>query len=358
MKILYIDDDDSILKDTKDLLEDAELYGSKLIVDIEKDFDGAIVRLSKENYDLLIIDVFRGEVTITNTDQAGKEVLKKVRETRFIPVIFYTGLVHAVEELKSAVVGIVRKSDGVEALKSEIGGFAKSGLVSIRNDILVYTDKNIREFFWDFVENNWENLKDKVEREDLKLLLIRRLSLLLSKEHLPQLLGDSEGNPEISLPMQYYIFPPVTSNRYETGDILQKEGKTLIILTPTCDLVLRQRSSNGTEIALLVEAQHLEERSEYKDYIENRSGEKKNELKRLLGNKKSTLFYLPSFPLMDDQVIDFQYVVAESVENLKNYNKIAKLDSPYAEAVLSAFIRHYNRVGTPDIDVDKVISRL
>ena len=41
-----------------------------------------------------------------------------------------------------------------------------------------------------------------------------------------------------------------------------------------------------------------------------------------------------------------------------NYKRIAKLDSPFAEAMTTRFIRYYNRVGYPDIDVDYILGHL
>jgi hypothetical protein len=41
-------------------------------------------------------------------------------------------------------------------------------------------------------------------------------------------------------------------------------------------------------------------------------------------------------------------------EELKN-SRICSLDNPFAEALTAQFTRYYSRLGTPDLDVDKVI---
>ena len=38
--------------------------------------------------------------------------------------------------------------------------------------------------------------------------------------------------------------------------------------------------------------------------------------------------------------------------------RIAKLDNPFAQSMTASFIRYYNRIGFPDIDVDYVLSKL
>ena len=45
-------------------------------------------------------------------------------------------------------------------------------------------------------------------------------------------------------------------------------------------------------------------------------------------------------------------------DDLKSFKKIAKLDDPYAQSMISSFIRYYNRIGFPDIDSDYVIANL
>lgn len=41
-----------------------------------------------------------------------------------------------------------------------------------------------------------------------------------------------------------------------------------------------------------------------------------------------------------------------------NYTRIAKLDNPFAQSMTASFIRYYNRIGFPDIDVEYVLNKL
>ena len=356
MRVLYVDDDKNILEDTKEILENSNISGEKPEVTIETDFNNAISKLDKEDFDLIVIDVYQGRVDLSNPDRRGVEVLTKVRNTRFIPVIFYTGLVNQVQEFDSEVVRIVRKSEGSDKLKSEMDYLVKSGLMKVRKTILDYVDKTIRRFFWEFVENNWGQLKNNINSEELILLLVRRLSLLLSKENLSDLLLDSKDKSAIVKPLEFYVFPPVITSRFEMGDILFNDGKVYVILTPTCDLFPRGVGSVKVDSVVMVRATPLEERAEYKEYMEKESRDKKDELTKLVSNRKSTLFFLPKFPLMDAQVVDFQNLLTEDHKNLSTYKKIAKLDSPFAESMLANFLRVYNRIGIPDIDIDNLIN--
>ena len=187
-------------------------------------------------------------------------------------------------------------------------------------------------------------------------MLVRRLSLLLSKENLSDLLLDSKGKSAKVRPLEFYVFPPVMISRFEMGDILFNDGKVYVILTPTCDLFPREVGSVKVDSVVMVRATPLKERAEYKEYMEKESRDKKDELTKLVSNRKSTLFFLPNFPLMDAQVLDFQNLLTEDYKNLSTYKKIAKLDSPFAESMLANFLRVYNRIGIPDIDIDNLIN--
>ena len=209
MKILHVDDDKDILSDTKQILEGNKIEGNSIEVTIVPDFDIAISKLDKDDYDLIIVDVYRGLLSEENPDKAGIQILDKVKGTRFVPVIFYTGLVKQVEHLSSEVVRIVSKGQGIEKLEAEIENLLKSGLLNIRRKILDYADSTIRYFFWDFVSKSWDKLKGVIQSDDLILLLVRRLSIQLSKENLSHLPLASKYDDLTVKPLEFYIFPPI-----------------------------------------------------------------------------------------------------------------------------------------------------
>jgi hypothetical protein len=57
-------------------------------------------------------------------------------------------------------------------------------------------------------------------------------------------------------------------------------------------------------------------------------------------------------------VIDFQNKIMVDYADLRNYTRVAKLDMPFAQSMISSFIRYYNRIGFPDIDVDYLMQKL
>lgn len=353
MNLLYVDDDDSILVEFEEFWK--TISHNEMKLETESDFNNAKVKLSQGYFDIVVLDVFRGQVSLDNNDKAGIDVLNEIKKICFVPVIFFTGLVSQVEDLASEVVKIVRKGDGFGELEKTIELLQKNGFASIRSEIVKYVENTIRDFFWKFVADNWSTLKETLDINTLKLILVRKLSLSLSKDNLPSIV---DINASRINPLEFYVFPPVVKDRFETGDIFKKGEKIFVMLTSTCDLFPRNEGRVPAEMALLAEGSPLKERVEYEKYINNKGKNELNELKKLMDNRKPNLFFIPAAGFIDNQVFDFQLITAVAYPDLKTYEKIAKLDSPFAESMLSKFIGRYNKVGIPDIDSDRLLNEL
>ena len=169
--------------------------------------------------------------------------------------------------------------------------------------------------------------------------------------------------------MQFYIYP-TTNQDFECGEIVRSKenDEFFVILTPSCDFIETSSRKRKAERILLVEASLLNATDECKKYIKDKKEEKasksnENELRKLINSSKSDrYFFLPKTPfIVEDRLIDFQNKEMVSYEDLSNpekYERIAKLDSPFAESMVASFIRYYNRIGFPDIDTDYILNNL
>ena len=134
-----------------------------------------------------------------------------------------------------------------------------------------------------------------------------------------------------------------------------------VILTPSCDLVLRSGKMKA-EMVVLSECIQLGSRKEYQDWKSEPSSSNKERLRRLLTSRpkgqEDRYFYLPAAWNVPDLVADLQKVTSIPRKELESYRKIASLDSPFAEALSYRFNRYMGRVGVPDLDIDGVLDRL
>ena len=96
----------------------------------------------------------------------------------------------------------------------------------------------------------------------------------------------------------------------------------------------------------------------YNRYKAEQSKGNYNSLSELLGNNSERYFYLPKTPFIDNSLVDFQEKIMVNYEELDKSFRFTKLDTPYAQSMITNFIRYYNRIGFPDIDKEYVISKL
>ena len=140
----------------------------------------------------------------------------------------------------------------------------------------------------------------------------------------------------------------------------QRRGDEIfVILTPSCDFIKRGTSERKVDHILLLKTILLTETKEYKRY--NKDKEKYTEsLKQFINSSKGDRhFFLPQTPFIENRVIDFQNKEIVSYEQLcANFERIAKLDNPYAQSMSATYTRYYNRIGFPDIDCDYILGLL
>ena len=416
LRILSVEDEE----DQRDILK--KVFSKPILEkEIEfksiDDFESAIAEITKNDYHIVILDIYKGKPD-DNIDE-GEKILKAIQNERFIPVIFYSGNTKNVKNLRSQMVGVVTKAEegGIANLKKEVERLVKSNLPFIRENIHNYLEKELKEYFWDIIHQKKGIFRADKEDFSLGYLMLRKFGHSLSKEKIAEILGDDSLKQDKAHPMQFYIYPTDDNQEFECGEIVKSKenNEFFVILTPSCDFIKTSGRKRKPEKILLVRTIELEKVKEYKEqkdkYINCDTEYKKvkqeyetlkkeikninidenidkikeyfeletiyeklnktyksydnckNNISSIIETRKSDrYFFLPKTPFIEEnRVIDFQnkeMVSYESLSDPKNYERIAKLDSPFAESMVASFIRYYNRIGFPDIDTDYILSNL
>lgn len=360
LKILYIEDDSENRSDLIDALNGVEINGQTIEIEGEETFDLGINRIS--DFHIVILDLYKGKAG-DEGEAAGIKLLESIQKKLFIPVIFYSGTTAKVNNLKSQVIGIATKGDGgIAELKQEIKRLSYHNLPYIRAKIHQHINNKLREYFWEIIQKKKDIFKPDDQDYSLGYLLLRNIGNSLSKKNIINILEDSSINKDEEKvhPMEFYLYPTDKSNEYESGEIItNKNNKTFyVILTPSCDFIKRKNKGGKRKAdnILLAKANPLSTTEAFQKYKNDKD---KGPLSELIRSKQERYFFLPGTPFIENMVVDFQDKIMVKYEDLcSNYNRIAKLDSPFAEAMTTRFIRYYNRVGYPDIDVDYIINNL
>ena len=363
LRILYIEDDVENQQELVEVLSDKTVNGHVMTIDCESSFEKAISKIN--DYHIVILDLFRGDATKGGEDM-GSKVYEELKKDIFIPIIFYSGNTNGVKDLKSQVIGVASKGDNTSVLLSEIERLSKHNLPFLRHNVHAHIEQEFKKYFWDVIQK--ENDKFTPDSDDFSLgyLLLRNFADSLSKENIKGIIGDDTISPEKVHPMEFYIYPTNSSKEYENGEIIcnKKSDDIYVILTPSCDFIERFKKgiSEGRSVdsVLLIKTNLLTDYKEFKDYQQNQNKENKQKLGKLINSGKSDrYFFLPKAPFIENRVIDFQLNATVSYDVLhNNFERIAKLDSPFAQSMTASFIRYYNRIGFPDIDTEYVINHL
>lgn len=364
LRILYVEDIEESRNDLIDLLSSEVINGYTISCDGEASFDTAINRCN--DYHIVILDIFQGEATRGGAD-LGSGTFEKIKEKVFVPVIFYSGDTRNVAELKSKVVGVAHKGDGgYDELKTELERLTKHNIPFLKENIHSYFEDEYKKYFWKVIQEQNKTFTPDSDDYSLGYMLLRNIADSLSRKQIKQILGDEAIHEDKVHPMEFYIYPS-NAGEFENGEIIKKKGteEIYVIVTPSCDFIERfnkrgEPIGRNAEKILLIKATPLTEITEYKKYEANQNTDNKNALIKMVNsNKGDRFFFLPGTPFITNMVLDFQQSTTIEYGSLcDGYERVAKLDNPYAQSMTSSFIRYYNRVGFPDIDTEYIINNL
>ena len=364
LRILYVEDDQKNREDLVNVLQDDEIGGFVINIEGIDSFEEAYRKIQENNYHLVILDIFDGKPE-DKGEQLGLNILEEIQENCFIPIIFFSGNTKDVLSLKSQIVGIATKGDGgVEELKNEIARLVKFNLPFIKENIHNHIEQELKRYFWDIIHK--QRAKFTAENNDFSLgyLMLRQFGNSLSKEKISDILENKELQQDKVHPMEFYLYPTDIERELECGEILQKDNDIFVVLTPSCDFIERfdkKGESLGRKVGkiLLTRANLLTDSDEYIAFNTNKNNDNITKLSKVISSGKSDrYFFLPGTPFIENRVIDFQNKLMIEYEELRNFIRLAKLDNPFAEAVVASFIRYYNRIGYPDIDSNFIIDNL
>lgn len=361
LNLLYADDDAAARKDLSDLLQD-EIVDNKFQLKIECcDLDEHLFeKISKETHHIVILDVYKGNPSSSGSKSLGLDTLEKIKDHFFTPVIFYSGNTTKVKDTKSIIVGVATKGDGgIQELKSEIRRLAQSNLPFLKEKIHCCLKEEFKKYFWDIIHAQKDIFRFDMTDLSLSYLMLRNFASSLSKNKIYEIVQEDRLKKDKIHPMEFYLYPTDTDSEYQSGEIVSIGNNFYVILTPSCDFVKRSNGARKAEFVLLAKTILLTSMNQYKTYKQEKSSNNRGALLNLMGSGGGDrYFFLPGTPFIENRIVDFQQKISVPFETLKKFKRIARLDSPFAEACLAKFSRYSGRIGTPDLDTDLIMSNL
>lgn len=335
----------------------------------QHDFDEAEDRLREEQFDLVILDVKDtggGVASTRDLEGRGRELYERIAETRWIPVIFYTGVPEQVRSLDSPPLVRVVTKNRLEEITEAVRDALTSGVPSLTRRLGALVDQQMRAFLRKEIAPNWGDMAES-DQEEIALVLVHRLAAWLKENAIRELdgvLGDSGGSTVgHSSAARMYLKPPVTHHVTAADILLDSDGGWWVVLTPACDLYEDPPSAQTdkprtakAEFVRVAKADLLSRSSLVAEW--RASGEGRQRVTDAFRADHNRYRVLPKYPDIPDLLVDFENVRSVPLVDVRQWKRVATLDSPFAEAMLTAHSRAVGRIGTPDINFERLKEEL
>jgi len=172
--VALVEDDDNLRGQLSEFLEGEAFSFGSVVVAGTGSFDSALSLLQQRKIDLIILDVFRGDVA--HQDKAGADLLQSWKKTGFAPIILHTALPESLGEVLGPFVRLVPKGAGnFGAIRSEMEDLFRLRIPQLRRAIFDHLESSMRDYMWDFVQTHWTRIGELSARPDFARLLVNRL---------------------------------------------------------------------------------------------------------------------------------------------------------------------------------------
>ena len=367
LEIYVIDDDADTIRQLEDLLP-KEIDGCQIRWGFEKDFQRALNRIEYHRYDLVVCDIYLDEASQNKVPASGtiaaRPIVREIRKRRFCPIVLFTSGTAPDNLVSDPFIKLVDKAD-VEATDKLVGSIRElmeTGIPVMARRMHDDLDNFAGSYMWGLLTERWDEVTEFTRG---KLTPLERVVRQRAAFQLARLDPASQDPAEITSASgaDYYIYPPV-SNSFRLGQIVKRNdnGEIYVILTPHCFLTTQPDQdlprADYILCAATVRAKYiLEQESWPKLRTKNRERkiEKKlNKVSRIpaadLGRPRDRYCFLPAFLDIPDLYCDIMNVKSIAYNELvSDFESIAVLTSPFAEALQAQFGRHHSTVGLPPL---------
>ncbi|WP_156920798.1 DNA-binding transcriptional response regulator [Fundidesulfovibrio putealis] len=343
LKCIMIDDDHDYCKLFEENLPTAD--GIELEWDVCNAFDIALKKIESNHYCIIVSDIYNGDPS--RRDTRGASVLTEIRTKSFTPVILTSTSPKPPNITESSFVRFVKKVGTQNDLKQAIQSIVDTGIPQLKERLRMEIDRDASGFLWQFLDQEWDKIKesDIVQPEKLYGFIRRRTAQSLGR--LKQGPGAAEQSTVDAT--DYYIYPSISGDVLRMGQIIRETttSKYYIVLTPHCLL------ENQTSVGVRADYILLAPLRKAKDVCKEQ-GAHVNEIQQWVahpcgkGKPSGRYFFLPRFLEMEDMYADILAITSIAGRwPLTDFERLACLDAPYAEALQSQFLKLYSSVGLP-----------
>jgi len=363
LDILVVDDDQEVLKQLRELLPD-NVGQHRIAWDWCDDFDKALELLRRRRFDLLVSDIYRGrdvgQKNIHAGDAKAKNLVDEIRQRRFCPIVLFSdGQVPPDLVERPFVWSADKAGTAFENLVASIAQALETGLPMIARRLHDELDRFAGSYVWKFLAQQWQPLKEKhgLDPDMLERIIRRRAAIQIGRIDGA---GDEPVERETADPVDFYVYPPIGSS-VRLGEVIRRKATNefRVVLTPHCFLFMQpgQAAPRATHVLTARTIPATEPHAGWKW-----SKPPEDQLRKRTAFPASSVLppegrycFMPAFLDIPDLYCDLFQVESIGYQSLtSDFDRVAVLDAPYAEALQSAFSKLYGAVGVPVLNIDHV----
>lgn len=308
------------------------------------DLADAFYKLNR-SFDGAIIDLKLG-----NDQDAGNEVVRKIEEQQLrIPVAILTATPDNVDSSFTHI-GVFKKGEpeaGYFELLDRFWSIHDTGLTRILGGRGLIESKLGQIFRQNILPqvSQWEEY-GRSDPEKTENALLRH-----TVNHLIQLIDE---DTDLYFPEEFYLHPPLTRD-LRTGSVLAtKDGDGLaVVMSPDCDLVVREGGKRNTDTILVVEVVSVKDYFAWQDVedLQTLSNSKRNRLNS--AKTRGYLHLLPQTEFFQLSFLNFRSLSSIKIKDLDARFRMPpdmQISPPFVKDIVARFSTYYARQGQPGID--------
>ena len=353
MNVLLVEDEQL---DVKSCQEYAKIIGKNIEIIVANSVETAVVKLSKSDIDVAIVDIKLG-----TRGGEGNDIVKNMKDLALrIPTVVYTGTPELVEEdgliLKVYTKGSVNYGEILDYLYSVY----ETGITQILGK-KGFLETEINKFYCE-VFLKQKDLWIKKISENSNSNMIKESLLRVTLYHLEQYL---ETTSKKTFYEEFYLY--CSDSEYHTGSILidNNAPKSYIVMSPECDLVIREhkgKRKRNIEYITMCEIETIESCGFIlrDNIVKDISNLQNHPLFGKLTNTKGSCHWIPPIDEFDGGLINFTKIITRKEDDIRNSFKLEqfRISLPYIKNILARFSAYYGRQGQPDLDIKPYLCRL
>lgn len=353
IRVLIVEDDESTIEDWRRAIElhNAEPDQNHFTIEAQypQSYADAAMIISAGRFDAAVVDLRLKDGGTGGHNEDGNRVTKLLSETAVAAIAIFTGQPGEAEQpALSPQIEIFEKGGGLDPVMQWL--LRHRRLAVCMQGSIRAIEKDMAAIFHSSIWPRWRIWTEQVAADSSNELQAALTRHFVSHLH-TALLESTRGKVH---PEEWYFMPVRKSTPLSTGDLLKRDNRIEIVITPRCDLA--RDPGTRTKTVQLAKCDDISLDWE----TESQKGDRgKKALDDLRQHRKSSVqHFLPRMQATDGPVIGPWFVrfdqitsLPDSVEQRQELcaQRFATLTPEFVPSLVERLGAYFSRIGTPDV---------